>query len=51
MFVSLLLLAYVGGRREFNKLLEAGVLLYQLMAKGWGEWTTNEKIHMIIPFL
>ena len=44
MFVMLLLLAYVGGGREFNKLLEAGVLLYQLMGHaGAGWWTTNGK--------
>ena len=33
------------GGREFNKLLEAGVLLYQLMGNAGGGWTTNEKIH------
>ena len=31
--------------REFNKLLEAGVLLYQLMGHaGAGWWTTNGKM-------
>ena len=34
--------AYVG--REFNKLVEAGALLYQLMGNAEGGWTTNEKI-------
>ena len=33
------------GAREFNKLLEAGVLLYQLMGNAGGGWPTNEKIH------
>ena len=35
----------MSGGREFNKLVEAGALLYQLMGNTGGGWTTNEKIH------
>ena len=42
-FGLMLQLMLVGGR-EFNKLLEAGALLYQLMGNARGGWTTNRKM-------